>query len=237
MNPSPYIERYGNLLKQEVLQTLDEQILPNTFVLEAPEPFPGFYNYYSDHPIDSKPLYVYFVVKQLYTLEQITRATQNIRKYFQSDFNAAAGVVNIYNKEFNVIRVRHLSDYTQIPELQACYMDEGIEFRKKPGGKLAGPAVIRIKKFFILEEKHPGVFFDVTEKDHGYFIIPQYLTWKYFEDLTKKVKFNWDKSVFDAAIGHFHVNFGIQDMIRIYNPHLDLDYLMDVRKLYFDKMK
>lgn len=237
MNPSPYIERYGNLLKQETLRTLEDQILPNTFALEAPEPFPGFFDYYSDHPIESKPLYVYLVVKQLYTLEEITRATQNIRKYFQSDFNAAAGVVQLYNKEFHVVRVRHLEDYQQIPGLQECYMDEGIEFRKKPGGKPEGPGVIRIKKFFILDEKHPGVYFDVTEKDHGYFTIPKKLNWKYFEDITKKVKFNWEQNAFDAAIGHFHVNYGIQDMIRIYNPQMNLEYLMDVRKMYLDRIK
>ncbi len=237
MNPLPFTERYGNLLKQEELRTLEDQILPNTFVLEAPEPFPGFYDYYSDHPVESKPLYVYFVVKQLYTLEQVTRATQNIRRYFQSEFDAAAGVVNIYNKEYDVIRIRHLPDYSLISELQACYMDEGIEFRKKPGGRPEGPALIRIKKFFIMDEKHPGVYFDVVEKDHGYFTIPKYLNWKYFEDITKKVKYNWEGSDFDAAIGHFHVNFGIQDMIRIYNPDMQVDFLMAVRKLYMDRIK
>jgi len=237
MSSSPYIERYGNLLKQETLRTLEDQILPNTFVLEAPEPFPGFFDYYSDRPVDSRPLYVYLVVKQLYTLEQITRATQNIRKYFQSDFNAAAGVVHLYNKEFHVIRVRHLEGYKQIAELQECYMDEGIEFRKKPGGKPNGPGVIRIKKFFILDEKHPGVYFDITEKDHGYFTIPKKLTWKHFEDITKKVKFNWELPTFDAAIGHFHANYGIQDMIRIYNPDMNLEYLMDVRKMCLDRIK
>ena len=236
MNASPYIERYGNLLKQESLRTLDDQILPNTFVMEAPEPFPGFFDYYSDHPVDSRPLYVYLVVKQLYTLEEITRATQSIRKYFQGDFNAAAGVVNIYNKEYHVVRVRHLQDYSQISELQQCYVDEGIEFRKKPGGKPDGPAIIRIKKFFILDEKHPGVYFDVTEKDHGYFTIPKKLNWKLFEDITKKVKFNWERPAFDAAIGHFHVNFGIQDMIRIYNPKMDPEYLMEVRRMFMERL-
>ncbi len=230
-------ERYGNLLKQENLHTLDDQILPNTFVLEAPEPFPGFYNYYSDRPTESKPLYVYLVVRRLYTIEEVTRATQNIRRYFPTGFHAAPGVVHIFNKEFDVIRIRHLEDYNQISELQECYIDEGIELRKKPSVKPSGTAIIRIKKFFILEEKHPGVLFDMTEKDHGYFIISKQLTWKYFADLTKKVKYNWEQSMFDAAIGHLHVNFGIQDMIRIYNPKMELEYLMNVRKMYLDRLK
>ncbi len=77
----------------------------------------------------------------------------------------------------------------------------------------------------------------MTEKDHGYFIISKQLTWKYFADLTKKVKYNWEQSMFDAAIGHLHVNFGIQDMIRIYNPKMELEYLMNVRKMYLDRLK
>lgn len=237
MSDTQHIERYGNLLKQENLRTLEDKIWPNTFVLEAPEPFPGFFNYYSDHPVDSKPLYIYLVLKRLYTLEEITRATQNIHKYFDTDFNATPGVVNIYNRQFDVIRVRHLNSFSQITDLQAGYMDQGIEFKSKPNRKVEGPAVIRIKKFFILDEPEPGLFFDTIEKDHGYFLIPGQLTWKHFEDITRKVKFNWEKPFFDAAIGHFHVKFGVQDMIRIYYPEMSLEYLSEVRKKYLERIK
>ncbi|PRZ00372.1 hypothetical protein [Marinilabilia salmonicolor] len=237
MSETQHIERYGNLLKQESLRTLEDKIWPNTFVLEAPEPFPGFFNYYSDHPVDSKPLYIYLVLKRLYTLEEITRATQNIQKYFDTDFNATPGVVNIYNKQFDVIRVRHLDNFSQITDLQASYMDQGIEFKSKPNRKVEGPAVIRIKKFFILDEPEQGLFFDTIEKDHGYFLIPNQLTWKHFEDITRRVKFNWEKPFFDAAIGHFHVKFGLQDMIRIYYPEMSLDYLREVRKKYLERIK
>ncbi len=231
------IERYGNLLKQENLRTMHEKIWPNTFVLEAPEPFPGFFSYYSDYPVESKPLYIYLVLKRMYTLEEITRANQKIEKYFPAKFSATPGVVNIYNRAFDVIRVRRLDEFSQIADLQAGYMDEGIEFRRKPSRELAGPAIIRIKKFFILEEPRPDLYFDLTEKDHGYFLIPYKLTWKHFEDITKKVKFNWDKPFFDAAVGHFHVQFGIQDMVRIYYPEMNMDYLQEARQKYMERIK
>jgi len=237
MSNTNYIEHYGNLLKQESLRTLEDKIWPNTFVLEAPEPFPGFFNYYSDHPVDSKPLYIYFVLKRLYTLEEITRATQNIQKYFNTDFNATPGVVTIYDNQFHVIRVRHLDNFSQIVDLQGGYMDQGIQFKSKPNKKVEGPAVIRVKKFFILDEQEKGLFFDMIEKDHGYFLVPKQLTWKHFVDITRKVKFNWDKPFFDAAIGHFHVKFGIQDMIRIYYPEMSLEYLREVRKKYLERIK
>jgi hypothetical protein len=237
MANNKFIERYGNLLKLENLVTMEDKILPNTFVLEAPEPFPGFFNYYSEIPADSKPLYVYLICNQLYTLENITRATQKIKRYFPTDFSAAAGTITIYNKTHDVIRIRHLDSYDQVHELQACYNDEGIQFKKKPGKKIAAPAVIRLKKFFILDDMGDDLYFDVTEKDHGYFIIPNALKWKHFEEITKRVKYNWDLSHFDAAIGHFHVNFEIKDMIRIYNPNINLEYLSEAKKKYLERIK
>jgi len=230
------LQRYGNLLKQENLITIQDKILPNTFVLEAPEPFPGYFGYYSDIPSDSKPLYIYLVLNKQYTLEEVTRATQNIKKYFSAKFNAAAGTVHLYNKDYYMIRVRHLDSFDQILDLQAGYMDEGIEFKKKPKN-IEGKGIIRLKKFFTLEEIDDGVYFDLDEKDHGYFAIPKKLTWKYFEDLSLKVKQNWDYSKFDAAIGHFHQDFGIVDMIRIYNPNIDREYLTGIQKKYLERIK
>ena len=40
---SDILERYGNLLKAEQLVTMEDKIMPNTFVLEAPEPFRVFF--------------------------------------------------------------------------------------------------------------------------------------------------------------------------------------------------
>ncbi|MCU4174982.1 hypothetical protein [Carboxylicivirga sp. N1Y90] len=230
------LERYGNLLKQESLVTMDDKILPNTFVLEAPEPFPGYFGYYSEIPSDSKPLYIYLVLNKLYTLEEVTRATQNIKQYFSADFSAASGTINIHNEVYHVIRIRRLDTFDQIQDLQSCYLDEGVELKKKPK-KRDGQGIIRLKKFFMLEKIEDGIFFDLDEKDHGYFTIPKRLTWKHFEDITQKVKHNWDHSTFDAALGHIHEGFGVIDMVRIYNPNVNRNYLIDVRKLYLDRIK
>ncbi len=231
------IERYGNLLKSEQLVTMDEKIMPNTFVLEAPEPFPGFFNYYSDSPQESKPLYVYLVVDQLYTLEEVSRARQNIKTYFPSNFDADAGTVTIYNKTYHVIRVRHLDKYDQIKDLQTAFMDEGIVFKKKPSKKIASNAIIRLKKFFKLNEVEDGLYFDEIEKDHGYISLPRYVKWAEFEELTRKVKYNWSGTFFDSALGHFHNNFEIEDMIRVYNPKIDLDLLHRAKKKYLEQIK
>lgn len=238
MGSSKIIERYGNLLKEEELVLMNDKILPNTFVLEAPEPFPGFFEYYNEDPVDSKPLYVYIILKRLYTLEEVTRAYQNIRKYFPAKkMHAAAGTICTHNDEFHVLRIRHLDSYDQVSDLQSCFIDEGFELAKKPGRKIEGRGVIRIKKFFILDEKAPGIYFDTTELDHAYITLPRFLKWKEFEDITKKVKYNWDKSHFDAALAHIHNNFEIIDMVRIYNKKLDLDYVISIRDKYLERIK
>ncbi|GAF02489.1 hypothetical protein [Saccharicrinis fermentans] len=237
MTNSKITERYGNLLKEEQLVTMDEKIMPNTFVLEAPEPFPGFFNYYSESPMDSKPLYIYLVVAQLYTLEQVTRARQNIKAYFPSDFHADAGTVTVYNKMYHVIRIRHLQKYDQIKDLQTAFMDEGIEFKRKPSKKIGAKGIIRLKKFFRLNEVGDGLYLDEVEKDHGYICLPRFVKWAEFEELTRKVKYNWSGSFFDAALGHFHHNFEIENMIRIYNPKIDLELLHKAKQKYLEQIK
>ncbi len=236
MSYSNHIERYGNLRKHESLVTMENKILPNTFVLEAPEPFPGCYSYYSDVPTDNKPLYLYFVLQRLYTIEETTRATQNIKKYFKSNFSCAAGTIEIYNQTFDVLRIRHLESYDLIKDLQTCYMDEGVEFKTK-GRKIEGQGLIRIKKFFMLEDLGDNMYCDLDEKDHGYFIIPKLLKWKEFEELTTRVKNNWNTSTFDAALGHFHRQFELEDMVRIYTPSMSKKLLLELRELYLTQMK
>ena len=238
MSNERIIECYGNLLKQETLVSMEEKTLPHTFVLEAPEPFPGYFGYYNYVPVEAKPLYVYFVLKHLYTLEEVTRAYQKIHKVFPANkMHAAAGTVIIKSDTFDVLRIRHLDSYDQVALLQSEFSALGFEFAKKPSRPMNETAIIRIKKFFILKEIADGIFLDMTEPDHGYFVTPRLLRWDEFEKITQQVKFNWEKSSFDAAIGHFHQHFEIVDMVRIYNPKVDLAYLSEVRDKYLARIK
>jgi hypothetical protein len=237
MTNSDIFERYGNLRKSEQLISVENKIMPNTFVLEAPEPFPGFFNYYSESPKDTKPLYIYLVVDHLYTLEEVSRARQNIKKYFPSDFHADAGTVTLHNKTHHVVRIRHLEKYDQIKDLQACFIDQGFVFKKKPSKKIDTEALIRIKKFFLLQQVEEGIFMDLIEKDHGYISTPKHLKWSEFQELNRKVRFNWEGSFFDAALGHFHHNFEIEDMVRIYHPQINLEMLLAIKKKYFEQIK
>lgn len=238
MNNQPILERYGNLLKQEVLVSMEEKTLPHTFVLEASEPFPGFFGYYNDVPVYAKPLYLYLVLKHPYTMEEVTRAYQHIRKTFPAPkMHATVGTVVLRNETLPVLRVRHLDSYDQVVQLQNAFADHGFEYAKKPVRPVNDTALIRIKKFFVLKEIADDIYLDMTELDHGYFVVPRLMAWDEFADVTRQVKNNWTKASFDAAMGHFHDQSDIVDIVRIYNPHINLEFLSDVRDKYLARIK
>lgn len=221
----------------ESLVSMSEKIMPNSFVLEAPEPFPGYFQYYHERPENNTPLYVYLVLAKHYRLEEVTRATQNILRYFPIKFDAALGSILLHNELWTVIRLRHFESYDFITDLQVSYADEGIDMHKALKKNIKEEGLIRLKKFFSLEQKNELISFDLNEPDHAYIHVPKKLTWKNFEHTTMLVKNNWDKTIFDAAMGYFYINFAVQDMIRIYDPNLNLEDIEGIAKLYLNRMK
>jgi|ADurb_Cas_02_Slu_FD_contig_31_2458623_length_910_multi_7_in_0_out_0_1 hypothetical protein len=237
MDTDRVIEYYGSLAKEEKLYTLEEKVIPNTFVLEAPEPFPGFYHYYHEHPVNHKPLYVYLVLDRDYNLEEVTRATQNIKGYFPSRFDAALASVYIHNDTYNVIRVRHFESYDIIEDLQKSFIDEGIKMHKSRSKPLNDEGLIRLRKFFAVKQMSDKVLFDANEADHAYFFIDKPIGWNNFKQITTLVKSNWNKTLFDAGLGYFYVNFKVKDMIRIYDPSLTVADIEAISKLYCERIK
>lgn len=229
--------KYGSLIKEETLVSIEKKILPNTFVLEATDPFPGYYEYYQGIPKDVRPYYIYFVTDRKYNLEEFTRITQNIMSVFGHRFHAAIGTIKIYNETYPIIRIRRLTEYDQIKELQSCYVKEGIRFRSQPGTPVKVKAIIFLDKFFALDKLEEGYFFDHVEPNHGYFIIPKNITWKQFELITKQVKYNIELLHFDASKGIFYENFKVYDMIRVYAENLTLELLKEICQKYIERIK
>ncbi len=231
------IEYFGTIVKSETLQTLEEKVIPNSFVLEAPEPFPGAAQYYHERPANNKPLYVYLVLDKEYSLNAVTRATQNILRYFPVRFDAALGTIDIYNESFTVIRLRHFDSYDEIAELQEAFVGEGVLMHKAFRRTINAEGLIRLEKFFSLRQMNDQILFDLKEPDHAYFHIAKPLSWKNFEHLTLLVKNNWHKSNFDAAMGFFYINFEVHDMISIYDPVLNISDIEEIAKLFHDRIK
>jgi hypothetical protein len=96
---------------------------------------------------------------------------------------------------------------------------------------------IRIIKFFNLEEIAEKIYQDRREKYHAYIEIPRHLNMDEFDALNNKVKYNWVESKFDAAKASFYYDGELHEVIRIYSDKIGPEYLMELRKLYLEKMK
>ena len=229
--------KYGSLIKEEFYELIEGAVLPNTFVIESKNPFPGFYEYYDDLQKGIAPHYIYLVTDKKYDLEQFTRTTQQIMADTNKKYHAALGTITIYNDVYHVIRVRHIEQYADIKELQAYYVSLGINFKDKPSKFVHSKGITRLDKFFCLDKIEDGFYFDSVEANHGYFKIPKHLSWDEFVSLTKQVKYNMDLVHFDVSIGFIYDKFKAIDIIRVYSENLTIEMLKLIRSKYLERIK
>lgn len=234
MEQNKRFEVFGTLSKNETVFTIDNKIMPGTLVFEALRPFPG---YYYDTPLSAKPVYLYLALQEQYTLVDLIRASQKVQADFNAPFDAGKGFLEIFDEKYNVLRVRHLRDYDLLEKLQQSFSGNGIHFLHKSKKVKNETVKIRIIKFFSLEEIAENIYLDQREKYHAYIKIPRYLSWPEFDDVTNKVKYNWEESNFDAAKASFYYDGQLHEVVRIYSNKIGPDYLKKLLKLYLDKIK
>lgn len=228
------IETIGYIIKEEKLSNLSQSIIPNTFVLETQNPFPGYHG--KDLPGEvTVPEFVFFVTKKKYTTEQIARATQNIRNYLGRDVDVARADINIFNKTYPSIRVMDCADINDILELQNCYKSEGFIFEKAKSVETAG--LINIQKHFYLSDEGNGIYKDLENENYSYFQIPAKLNWEQFRAITMKIRHAMENSKFDVALGLFYRRLGVVDVVRVYNKDLKIDELKNIKERYHNEIK
>ena len=227
MQEKQIIERFGGIIKLEALSSIQDNMF-NFLIFEALQPFPGYYDSYSKQ----KPQFFYLVTKDQIKQEKLLRASQNLAYSFKHSFEAANGKLSIYNEVYNVIRIRKVENYDQINDLAKQFEEHGIEFQKRISKQVKADALIHLCKFFKLEDLGSEIYLDHSEKEFLYFYLPKYLDWEMFEKATKNVKYNWDKSQFDAALGFVFKDSKVKDMVRIYHEKVDIDFMKSLKDLY-----
>lgn len=222
------IEVSGVITKEERLKSLDSNIMHNTQVLETIDPFGGYYN---DDPTQNIPQSIYMLTKDRDTMEEIARATQNIKKYFETEFDASKAELEFYNEKHTAIRLYDVYDYQHIEELQRAYQSEGIKFIHK-NSHIDVRAIIKLCKTFLLNEFKPGIYQNLSNSPMGYFTLKNHYSWKHFVSIVKRVKNNWDGHSFDAAYGVFFRKGGMQEVVRIYTPVITNEFILEVKEAF-----
>lgn len=233
MEQNKTMEVFSNLTKQVTVVSVEEKVLPGSLVFEALNQFPG---YYHETPTKPAPIYLYLVLDKQYPLEEVLRATQNIEKEYDWNFDSGKGYMHIGSHFLNVIRLRHLSEIDLVEKIQEAYQNQGIHFlmNKKLKGKLE--AEVKIVKFLKLKSLGEKIYMEEDDENFGYIEIPKYLKPAAFIKVTMDVKYNWDGHEFDAASGSFFKDGKLVEFVRILSNKIDNEYLTKIRNLYFEKI-
>ncbi len=234
MEQNKKMEVFSNLTKQVTIMTVEEKVMPGSLVFEAMNQFPG---YYHETPTKPEPIYLYLVLDRQYPLEEVLRASQNIEKEYNWNFDSGKGYMLIGSQLLNVIRLRHLAEIDLVEKIQEAYQKQGINFlmNKKLNGKLE--AEVKIVKFLNLIKLGEGIYVEEKDDNFGYIEIPKYLKPAAFIKVTMDVKYNWDGHEFDAASGSFFKDGKLVEFVRILSNKIDAGYLIKIRNLYLEKIR
>lgn len=228
------LEMFGSIEKVEELSTINQNIIPGTLVFDSISPFWGYYN---DEPQDSSPIYVYVALDRTYSVFEVIRALNKVNSELSvNTVDVAKAFIQIKDKMFNVLRVRHLDSYGKINEIQKAFVQHGIMPLVTSVHYEKVTAHISLNKMFFMKNINDEIYLDTTEENHAYFEIPRELTFDEFTEISKKVQNNWYDRKFDTALGSYLTDHRVVDFVRIYSENQEIDYLEKIRKLFLQKM-
>jgi hypothetical protein len=234
MKENNYTEVFGGLEKLEDFSTIRDNIVQGTLVFESVSPFLGYYN---DALQDSSPVYIYFAVDKTYPVFEVIRAFHNIKTETGLNFDAAKAFAKFNDRNYNIIRLRHFDGFDKIKIIQEAFNNNGIKLLHSSVSWKKITAHVTLNKIFCIQRLRDGINLDACEENHAYIEIPRHLDFEEFTRITHIVKNNWFENKFDAALGYYLLEERVIDFIRVYSKQQDLQYLLDIRKLYLDKIK
>lgn len=227
-------EVFGTLGKSESLFVIHGKALSGSLVFESFAPFPGYYNHQEN---DLRPVYLYIAVDHEYSVFDIERAKLAVKKTYNWRFEAAKAKIDLFDRHFDVVRLRHLDSFDQLIPIQKEFIKAGIRLKINSGLNIHDEmGYIQLMKLFYLRKLDNGIYIDTSEDYHAYLVIPYKPTKEEFEEITMKVKYNWESTGFDAAAGCFFIRGKLKEMVRIYSKNLTIEYLAALRKLYLLKI-
>ncbi|HSQ46736.1 MAG TPA: hypothetical protein VLM44_07430 [Lutibacter sp.] len=226
-------ELIGKIIIQEKIDTIDENKLPNTFVINVPDPYKNYYGRFTEIV---KPVSIIFVTKTPNSFEKILRVTKKINEKYNLKLDGAKCEVTMNSRKIDGIRVKGINRFHEIAQIQQYYKDEGYEFAKSEKFK-STEALIRINRFFNVDEVEPGIFHSHDEDEVYYIEVPRYMTWDEFKKLTQEVKHNIADANYDIAKGIFYLNHGITEILRVVKPKANMELLKNIKKKYIEKLE
>jgi hypothetical protein len=219
---------YGCIYKKEFLATAEKNILPGSFVLKIWRPFHGLQD---KMPMRNIPEFYFMVMDEDYPLDDIIMASEKIKLKSDQLFDAVEGNIYVAEVTHPVIRIKLFEKSVLIKEIQSLFIDYGFEMSMKKI-LIKERGVIKLKKYFSLEEVGKGVYFDNKTPELAYFRLPYRVEWDLFEEITRRIKVNVALGDFDTAIGAFHIGEKTEYIIRVLKLQRSLDCIELIKQDY-----
>lgn len=229
---STHYSTIGLITKKETLSSVENPTNSHSLILENLSPFPGYHGL--TIPDSLEPDSMFAITKLMHKVEVVIRAIQEVKLKLDFAFDAAPASFSINNEARNSIRFKNLK-YDLIGDVLREFEKKGIFFRKAKKVQ-SYDAIIKVYKFFILDEISENIFKDIEDKNMYYFSVPALLRWNTFEKITMNCKYNLDDNNFDAALASVFINKGIIDLVRIYDSNSSIEKLNIIRKKYIEAL-
>ena len=226
-------ECMGKIIIQENIDTVNENKIPKTFVINVPDPYEHYYSRFTDI---NKPNSVIFVTKTANSFEKILRVTKGFNKQFNLNLDGAKCEITIGSRKLNGIRVKGINSYPDIEQVQKYYQDVGYEFARSESFTDT-EALIRINRFFVLNELEKGIYRSENESDVYCIEVPRYMTWDEFRTITYEIKHNVSDRNYDIAKGIIYTKEGITEILRIVKPKATIELLKLIQQKYIEKLQ
>ncbi len=226
-------ELIGKIIIQEKIDTIDENKIPGTFVINVPDPYKNYYGRFTEIV---KPVSIIFVTKTPNSFEKILRVTKKINEKYHLNLDGAKCEVTMNSRKLDGVRVKGINRFHEIGQIQQYYKDEGYDFAKSEKFK-STEVLIRINRFFNVDEVEKGIYHSHDEDEVYYIEVPRYMTWEEFKKLTQEIKHNIADANYDIAKGIFYVNHGITEILRVVKPKASLELLKTIQKKYIEKLE
>jgi hypothetical protein len=232
MEHNNIIETIGSITKMEILESLQQDILPESLVLKNILPFPGYK--YENLNLRKNQESIFILLRYQYPSEQINKifksliAERVVRYYPSYGEIITAGSIN------PCIRLKGLENYALIPFIQQYFLRNNLQLMMYKN--IEGYASIKIFKSFRILKISEGLYRDANDIEKIYIRIPFSLNWGQFDSITQKIKQNLDKANFDGALGAIYRFYGTEDVIRIYDKEITLEEAKQLKKLYMKEI-
>lgn len=221
---------YGRIYKKEFLSTVQKNILPGSFVMKIWMPFHGIQD---KMPLRNIPDFYFMVMEEDYPLDTIIGVTNKMKLKSDICFDAVEGNIYVAGLTHPVIRIKIPEKGCLIKDIQNLFTDHGFEMSMNRV-LIKERGVIKLKKYFSLEEVGKGIYFDRKTTELAYFRLPHQIEWDLFEEITKRINVNVALGEFDTALGAFHIGEKTEYIIRVLKLQRSLDSIELIKQDYLN---